>query len=143
MANLISIPFTLFVDEGIEKEPRHLRFDFNALADFEQTNGMGLGQLLSMKAVFGTARAMLWVGCKWEDPKLSLQKTGDLVGEFIGKGGSVDQILSACFEAATDQGALGTPVTEEEDEEDSDSGNGGSPKALGIASKRGGSSLKK
>ena len=65
MSNLKSIPFTLFVDEGIEKEPRHLRFDFNALADFEQTNGMGLGQLLSMKAVFGTARAMLWVGCKW------------------------------------------------------------------------------
>ena len=143
MSNLKSKPFTLFSDAGIEKEPRRLRFDFNALADFEQTNGMGLGQLLSMKAVFGTARAMLWVGCKWDDSSLTLQKAGELVGEYITNGGSVDQVLGVCFEAAMDQGALGTPVAqEEEDEGASDSGNDTKPKALEPASKRGGSGSK-
>ena len=143
MSTLKTKPFTLFSDAGVEKEPRRLRFDFNALADFEQTNGMGLGLLLTMKAVFGTARAMLWVGCKWDDPRLTLQKAGELVGEYIGKGGSVDQVLGVCFEAATDQGALGTPVVKEEEGDDDDSGNGPAPKVLEVASKRGGNSSKK
>lgn len=142
MSSLKAKPFTLFSDAGVEKEPRRLRFDFNALADFEQTNGMGLGQLLTMKAVFGTARAMLWVGCKWDDSTLTLQKTGELVGEYIRGGGTVDAVLGVCFEAAMDQGALGTP-TNKEDGDDDDLGNAPIPKVLEAASKPGGSGSKK
>ena len=117
MSNLKAIKFTEFVEKGIETNPRRLRFDFNALADFEQINGMGLGQLLSMKAVFGTTRAMLWAGCKWDDPTLTLEKAGDLMGEYIRSGGGIDTVLGKCFEAAISQGAIGTTPKDESDDD--------------------------
>ena len=105
---------------------------------------MGLGQLLTMKAVFGTARAMLWAGCKGDDPSLTINGAGDLVGEFIQAGGTVDEVLGKCFDAAASQGAIGSPQPEEEGE-DSESGNASqpTPKGLKEASKRGGSGSKK
>ena len=144
MSNLRSRELTIFVEKGVERNPRYLRYDFNALADFEQINGMGLGQLLNMKAVFGTARAMLWAGCKADDPTLTIQGAGDLVGEFIRNGGTVDIVLGKCFEAAIDQGAIGSPDDKETGEAD-DSGNA-SPiiqKTLKEGSKRGASGSKK
>ena len=71
-----------------------------------------------MKAIFGTARAMLWAGCKSDDSTLTLQKAGDLVGQFIRAGGTVDDVLGKCFEAAIDQGAIGSPKSEEEEGEE-------------------------
>ena len=143
MSSLKAIKFTEFVEKGVETNPRRLRFDFNALADFEQINGMGLGQLLSMKAVFGTTRAMLWAGCKWDDPTLTLEKAGDLMGEYIRSGGGIDTILGKCFEAAIEQGAIGT--TPKKDESDDDSGNESpsTQKALKEVSKPGPSGSKK
>lgn len=143
MSSLKSIKFSEFVDKGIESTPRRLRFDFNALADFEQINGMGLGQLLSMKAVFGTARAMLWAGCKWDDGTLTLEKTGDLLGEYLRAGGSVDIVLSKCFEAAIEQGAIGTAVQDEGDDDDQGNVSPSDQKALKEASKPGPSGSKK
>jgi hypothetical protein len=144
MSNLKARELTIFVEKGIEKKSRYLRYDFNALADFEQINGMGLGQLLTMKAVFGTARAMLWAGCKADDPALTINGAGDLVGEYIRAGGSVDEVLGKCFDAATDQGAIGSPKGEGEGEDD-ESGNASQPipKKLKEASKRGASGSKK
>ena len=144
MSSLKARELTIFVEKGIETKPRYLRYDFNALADFEQINGMGLGQLLTMKAVFGTARAMLWAGCKGDDPSLTINGAGDLVGEFIRAGGTVDEVLGKCFDAAAAQGANGSPQPEEEGE-DSESGNASqpTPKGLKEASKRGGSGSKK
>ncbi len=144
MSNLKARELNIFVEKGIESRPRYLRYDFNALADFEQINGMGLGQLLTMKAVFGTARAMLWAGCKGDDPSLTLNRAGDLVGQYVQAGGSIDEVLGKCFEAATDQGAIGSPEPEEEGEND-ESGNASPPtqKKLKEASKRGASGSKK
>jgi hypothetical protein len=145
MSSLQARELNIFVEKGIEAKPRYLRYDFNALADFEQINGMGLGQLLTMKAIFGTARAMLWAGCKSDDSTLTLQKAGDLVGQFIRAGGTVDDVLGKCFEAAIDQGAIGSPKSEEEEGEDNDSGNASLqiPKKLKEASKRGENGSKK
>jgi hypothetical protein len=146
MTNLQARELNIFVEKGIESKPRYLRYDFNALADFEQINGMGLGQLLSMKAVFGTVRAMLWAGCKADDATLTLQGAGELIGEYIRAGGTIDDVLGKCFSAASDQGAIGSPDKKEEEEgEDSDSGNVSppTPTKLKEASKRGTSGSKK
>ena len=91
MSSLQARELNIFVEKGIESKPRYLRYDFNALADFEQINGMGLGQLLSMKAVFGTVRAMLWAGCKGDDPSLTIQGAGQLIGDYIRAGGAIDE----------------------------------------------------
>jgi len=144
MTNLQARELNIFVEKGIESKPRYLRYDFNALADFEQINGMGLGQLLSMKAVFGTVRAMLWAGCKADDAGLTIQGAGELIGDYIRAGGTIDDILGKCFDAAIDQGAIGSPNKEKEGE-DSKSGNVSppTPKALKEVSKRGESGSKK
>ena len=144
MSNLQARELNIFVEKGIESKPRYLRYDFNALADFEQINGMGLGQLLSMKAVFGTVRAMLWAGCKGDDPSLTIQGAGQLIGDYIRAGGAIDEVLGKCFDAAIDQGAIGSPNTEGEGE-DNQSGNASppTPKALKEVSKRVGSGSKK
>jgi hypothetical protein len=145
MSSLKARELNIFVEKGIESKPRYLRYDFNALADFEQINGMGLGQLLSMKAVFGTVRAMLWAGCKADDASLTIQGAGNLIGDYIRAGGTIDDVLGKCFDAAINQGAIGSPKPEEGEGEDNESGNASPPipKALKEVSKRGGSGSKK
>ena len=145
MSSLKARELNIFVEKGIESKPRYLRYDFNALADFEQINGMGLGQLLTMKAVFGTARAMLWAGCKGDDRTLTLERAGDLVGQYVQAGGSIDEVLGKCFDAASSQGAIGSPAPEEEEGEDDESGNASYQRQTKLkeVSKRGGSGSKK
>lgn len=102
---------------------RRLRFDVNALADFEQETGMGFAQLMRQKAVFASARAFLWAGLKHEDRGLTIEGCGNLIGEYlkdpdVPRGThSIDAILTAAFQAAIDQGALGLIRTEEPVEE--------------------------
>lgn len=105
-------PFTLFeaveaATPGAVVKKRTLRFDINALADFEQETGMGFGQLMATRAIFATARALLWAGLKHEDRTLTVEKVGTLLGKFVMAGGRIDEALSAAFEAAKEQGAFG------------------------------------
>lgn len=100
---------------------RALRFDVNALADFEQETGMGFGQLMRMRALFATARAMLWAGLKWQDRALTIERVGELLHDYMSdrevEPGShtVDAILTVAISAAIDQGALGIVKKEDED----------------------------
>jgi len=113
MANVVKIPFTLF--EPFETNARGVirrrtfRFDLNALADFEQEVGMGFAQLMKSRAIFATARAMLWAGLKHEDSSLTIERVGDLLTDYMQQGGRVDEALQLAFKAAMDQGALGRP----------------------------------
>ena len=113
MANVVKIPFTLFEPfetnaKGVIRR-RSLRFDLNALADFEQEVGMGFAQLMKSRAIFATARAMLWAGLKHEDSALTIERVGDLLTDYMQQGGKVDEALQLAFKAAMDQGALGRP----------------------------------
>ena len=106
---------------------RSLKFDVNALADFEQETGMGFSQLMKQKAVFGAARAMLWAGLKHEDRGLTIERVGELLSDYLGDEEveigehSIDSILMVAISAAIDQKALGRmqreqpPETETED----------------------------
>jgi hypothetical protein len=120
-------PFTLF--ESFERDKngvikrRSLRFDLNALADFEQEVGMGIAQLMQTKAIFATTRALLWAGLKHEDRGLTVDRMGDLIGQFIKQGGDLTTALQAAFQAAVEQGALGSP----DQNEASTSGNAPAP----------------
>lgn len=118
MASITPTPFAFF--EEFEKnaktgEPRKrsLRFDLNALADFEQAVGMGFAQLMEMKAAFATVRAMVWAGLKHQDRALTIERAGTLIGEYVREGGNINDVLTACIEAAVEHGALGRPQTPE------------------------------
>lgn len=90
---------------------RNLRYDINALADFEQLTGMGFGQLMSMKAMFATCRALLFAGLKHEDRTLTVEKVGELIQNFIdderNPNADIDYLVEKALEAAVAQGALG------------------------------------
>lgn len=107
---------------------RNLKFDVNALADFEQETGMGFGLLMKQRAVFASARAMLWAGLKHEDRALTIEDVGDLLGQYIkdeeAENQTINTILMVAITAAVDQGALGkldvkkAEAVNEEDAED-------------------------
>jgi hypothetical protein len=98
---------------------RFLQFDVNALADFEEKTGMGFAQLMQQKAVFASARAMLWAGLKRNDRALTIEYVGDLISmylkdEDVPRGEhTVDTLLMVTIGAAAEQGALGRPVEDE------------------------------
>lgn len=112
---------------------RNLKYDVNALADFEQETGMGFAELLSKRAVFAAARALIWAGLKHEDRALSIERVGELISDYlrdeqVEQGThTVDSILQVALAAAVEQGALGRQkkeepkiATEGDEEEDED-----------------------
>lgn len=116
---------------------RRLRFDINALADFEQETGMGFAQLMRQKAAFASVRAMLWAGLKFEDRGLTIEQVGDLIGEYLKDENvalgdhSVDGLLSLAIEAAVTQGALGRlPKIEPDAEADAEEQKSPDPNVL-------------
>lgn len=114
------VPFPFF--ESFDQHPktqqprkRTLLYDLNALADFEQEVGMGFGQLMQMKAAFATVRALVWSGLKHEDRALTIERAGQLIGEYVRgeNGGDINTILEFCIETGADQGAFGRPKAPE------------------------------
>lgn len=92
-----SVAFDLF------DRPRNLRFDVNALADLEDRAKAGIAQLFSEERIgLNALRLMLWAGLKHEDRTLTVERVGDMLSEYLSKGGSLEevtQILSEAVEA--------------------------------------------
>lgn len=101
-----NVPFTLFQDKGIDRKARSLRFDMNAMADFEEKTGMGLAQLMSSNAVYATTRALLWAGLRHQERGLTIDVVGSWMQEYVQAGGDVQDLLGACFDAAQQQKAI-------------------------------------
>jgi len=138
MANVAKVPFTLFEPFETNKHGvirrRFLRYDLNALADFEQEVGMGFAQLMKSRAIFATTRAMLWAGLKHEDSGLTIERVGDLLTDYTQRGGRIDEVLQATFKAAMDQGALGKPEADPEVEgAEKNAGGGDVPPLLTLS----------
>lgn len=102
-------PFNSF--EPYEKNvKRSLRFDVNALADFEERTGMGFSQLMHTKAIWAGTRAMLWAGLKHEDNFLTMDRVGELMGFYCKdekNHHNVNELLVEAMAAAQEQGAFG------------------------------------
>jgi hypothetical protein len=120
-------PFTEFsaYENG---RKRRLKFNVNALADFEQETGMGFAQLMKQRAMFASARAMLWAGLKHEDRGLTIDRVGELLSDYLTDDSegvepgshNIDAILMVAIQAAIDQRALG--VQKEPDPEPNEDG---------------------
>lgn len=128
-------PFTLFQTHGLETRTRSLRFDMNAMSDFEQLTGMGLAQLMSTHAVFAATRALLWAGLKHQDRGLTIDRIGNLMQDYIyDKSGTVDELLEACLIAAIEQKAIPDTRLKADEEEKKPSPNAPSSPTTGIPS---------
>lgn len=85
---------------------RHLRFDINALADAEEALGVGLGQALQSRAGIRELRALLWAGLRWEDKKLTLERTGEILQEYVESGGDLTAVAEALTKALAASGLI-------------------------------------
>jgi hypothetical protein len=70
---------------------RTLRFDFNAMADFEDVYGKSLMEILATGAIsFSAIRALLWAGLKHEDRQLAAAgpaRAGEIAQDWMEKSG--------------------------------------------------------
>ena len=92
-------------DIEIGGKNKRLRYDFNAVADIEEKSGKGLGSLFSEQNIgLYSIRLLLWGGLKWEDPGLTIQRTGQLIQQFIEDGNTLENLMPYIEEAINKSG---------------------------------------
>lgn len=97
---------------------RHLRYSFNDIADIEDALGMYFPEIVEAKGSFKIVRALVWGGLKWEDKTLrsnpaGIEKTGEVIETWIGKGGTLKDLYEKCAEGIMVSGWLGKPVKDD------------------------------
>lgn len=94
------------VDLTLDK-PRRLRYDFNAIADLETTLGHPIATLLTTQMGLSSIRGLLWCGLKAEDRRLTPQRTGELIQQYLTNGGTLEALLAKVREALDQSGVFG------------------------------------
>jgi len=103
---------------------RTLRFDINAMADFEDVYGKSLMDVLATGMIsFSALRSLLWAGLKHEDPQLARQgpqAAGEIAQAWIEKsGGDIAQLSKIVTDALIDAGFVRIEPTDEPEPEQS------------------------
>jgi hypothetical protein len=101
-------------------KPRRLRFDYNALCDFDNKSGDSLIGIFTEAAGsdnetailnrlgFGKLRTMLWAGLKWEDRGLTEERVGIILQKQIEDGVGIVTIFGIVMKALIESGVFGT-----------------------------------
>lgn len=103
---------------GVEIElggkSRRLRYDFNAIADIEQKAGLGIGALFDEnRAGLNSLRLLIWGGLKWQERGLTVEQAGQLVGDYLKDGGSLEELMGKVTDALRQSGVIGLQEVEE------------------------------
>lgn len=86
---------------------RRLRYGLNAMADLEEAMNMGFIKVFDLDmSGFRVMRAMVWAGLHWEDRSLTLERTGDLMEQYLEDGGDWKELTSKVTEAMSQAGWL-------------------------------------
>lgn len=92
-----------FVPLNLDKA-RRLRFDPNAIADVEGALGLGISRMFKDDMMgIRVLRALLWGGLRWEDRGLTIERVGNLIGDYLSNGGTLTDLtrsVMAAVEAA-------------------------------------------
>lgn len=106
---------------------RKLRYDFNAMSDFEQVTGQSLFNAMQNMGI-GTIRALYWAGLKHQDKGLTLDRTGKMISKAMTEDGlGLEDLMNPAVEALVQSGILPKEALDgineaddnyEEDEED-------------------------
>lgn len=91
-----------FVRVEFDKE-RILRFDTNAISDFEDVVGKSIVDVVfgSERMTLGSIRSLLWAGFKHEQPRLTRAQVGTMLEEYIVAGGTVQTLADEITAAVT------------------------------------------
>jgi hypothetical protein len=86
------IPITIELDRV-----RHIRYPWRAIVDAEKLSRKGLPLLLVSPGV-ETVITLLWAGLVTEDPKLTMEQTGDILERYLEAGNSLQEIEKAIID---------------------------------------------
>ena len=80
---------------------RRIKFDYNALADLEDTAGKSIGTLFTDESNIGfsTIRLLVWAGLRHDERGLTLQRTGLMIDQYMSDGGELSTLLQPFFAA--------------------------------------------
>ena len=85
--------------------PLALHYTVNSMCALEARAGMPIDRLLDWH--FNATRLLLWAGLYHTHPDLTVGDAGDLIGEHILRGGSLEDIAEACADGLRAAGLLG------------------------------------
>lgn len=85
--------------------PLTLRYSINSLCDLEDRAGMPLDRLMNRQ--FTATRLLLWAGLRQCQPDLTVWDVGELIGEYLQAGGSLEGIIKLCADGLQEAGLLG------------------------------------
>ena len=95
------------MERHIEIAGRGLRMKYtvNSLCAVEDRAGRPLDQMMDRQ--FTAARLLLWGGLIECQPEMTVAATGDLIGEAIARGETLEAIVDICAEGLRDAGFFG------------------------------------
>jgi hypothetical protein len=107
-----------YVQVELGGKEKLLKFDYNSVSDLEAHYGKGIGAILD-EAQFGfhTARMFYTFGLRWKEPGITPQRVGELLGEKINEGATLETIFEPITQALNKSKLLGNIQPEEEEEE--------------------------
>ena len=110
---------TVIVELGGKQ--RKLRYDFNAMSDFEQVTGQSLFNAMQNMGI-GTIRALYWAGLKHQDKGLTLDRTGKMISKaMLEEGWELEDLMNPAIEGLVQSGILPKSALEGINEADDDS----------------------
>lgn len=85
--------------------PLALRYTVNSMCALEARAGMPIDRLMDRH--FSATRLLLWAGLYHNHPELTVYEAGELIGEHMSGGGSLEDIVEACADGLRAAGLLG------------------------------------
>lgn len=95
------------MEKYVEIAGRNLRMKYtiNSLCAVEDRAGQPLDRLMDRQ--FSATRLLLWGGLIERQPEMTLAEAGDLIGESIARGGTLEDIVDLCAEGLREAGFFG------------------------------------
>ena len=91
---------------------RRLRFDVNALAEFDDVNKVSFFELPNSMVSFSTIRNLLWAGLLHEAPEITTKQVGDLIQTFwIDRGKTIEDLVGLITTTSNKDLSTGSKVT--------------------------------
>jgi hypothetical protein len=104
------------VEIEIGGKSRRLRYDFNAIADIEQKAGLGIGALFDEnRAGLNSLRLLIWGGLKWQERGLTVEQAGQIVGDYLSGGGTLEGLIAKVQRALQLSGVIDFGEAKEEE----------------------------
>ena len=107
----------MYVNVELDDKPRRLRYQYNDIADVEEKAGLGIAAIFNEDRIgFHSIRLLIWGGLKWADHGLTIHRAGDLLQEYLSRGGDLAELMEKVRQALEQSGIMKFGAAEDEEE---------------------------